>query len=94
MMSLQFGSTSPAMGLDRLIPFLARSIRIRREQLNKSHQALADDTGFSAEYLEFIEGGGTNFSMKTLSTIAEALRLAPSELVEAAEKLADEEGLS
>jgi len=78
------------MSLDRLLPYLAQSIRNRREQLNKSYQLLADETGFSAEYLEFIESGGTNFSMKTLSTIAEALRLPPSELVEAAERLADE----
>ena len=82
------------MTLDRLIPYLAKSIRIRREQLNKSYQVLADETGFSAEYLEFIEAGGTNFSMKTLSTIAEALRLAPSELIENAEKLAETDGIT
>jgi transcriptional regulator with XRE-family HTH domain len=82
------------MPLERLIPFLAQSIRIRREQLNKSYQALADETGFSAEYLEFIEAGGTNFSMKTLSTIADALRLAPSELIEKAEKLAESEDVN
>lgn len=80
------------MSIDRLIPFLAQSIRIRREQLNKSYQALADETGYSAEYLEFIEAGGTNFSMKTLSTIAEALRLPPSELIECAEELAEKDG--
>jgi transcriptional regulator with XRE-family HTH domain len=82
------------MSLDRLIPHLAQSIRNRREQLNKSHQILADETGFSAEYLEFIETGGTNFSMKTLSTIADALRLPPSELIAAAEKLADQDDVN
>ena len=94
MMSLQVGSSYFSMSLDRLIPFLAQSIRNRREQLNKSYKVLADETGFSPEYLEFIEGGGTNFSMKTLSTIAEALRLPPSELIETAEKLAESEELN
>jgi hypothetical protein len=91
MMSLQVRSSYFSMSLDRLIPFLAQSIRIRREQLNKSYKVLADETGFSPEYLEFIEAGGTNFSMKTLSTIADALRLPPSELIETAEKLAESE---
>lgn len=80
------------MSFEHLIPFLAASIRNRREELNKSHQALADDTGFSAEYIEFIETGGTNFSMKTLSAIADALGLATSELIEAAENLAERNG--
>lgn len=78
------------MPLERLIPYLAQSIRNRREALKKSYEVLAEETGYSPQYLEFIEGGGTNFSMKTLSTIAEALALAPSELIEAAEKLSDQ----
>jgi DNA-binding XRE family transcriptional regulator len=91
-MILHFYSLSLVpMSLARLIPYLALSIKRRRERLNKSHEQLADETGFSPEYLAFIETGGTNFSMKTLSTIAEALRLPPSELIEDAEKLSEED---
>lgn len=78
------------MTFERLIPHLAQSIKNRRTELALSHAALADLTGLSAEYLEFIESGGTNFSMKTLSTIAEALDTVPSELIEEAERLADQ----
>jgi transcriptional regulator with XRE-family HTH domain len=77
------------MSIERLLPYLAQSIRNRRLQLDKSYELLADETGFSAEYLAFIEAGSTNFSMKTLSTIADALNLPTSELIAAAEQLAD-----
>lgn len=77
------------MTLERMIPFLAESIKLRRGELRMTHEKLADVTGFSPEYLEFIELGGTNFSMKTLSTIADALGIPTSALIEAAEKLAE-----
>lgn len=77
------------MTFERLLPHLAESIKNRRTRLSLSHAELADLTGLSAEYLDFIESGGTNFSMKTLSTIAEALNTVPSELIEEAEHLAD-----
>jgi transcriptional regulator with XRE-family HTH domain len=78
------------MAIERLLPYLAQSIRNRRQQLEKSYESLADETGFSAEYLAFIEAGSTNFSMKTLSAIADALKLPASELIEAAEDLAEQ----
>jgi hypothetical protein len=47
-MSLQFCRLSLVpMSLARLIPYLALSIKRRRERLNKSHKQLADETGFS-----------------------------------------------
>ena len=83
-----------SMSLERLIPFLAKSIRRRREQLCLSHAEVASLTGLSPEYLEFIEKGSTMMSMKTLTTVADALRYAPSELIEQAEKLAESDGES
>lgn len=77
------------MSFQRLIPYLALSIRNRREALKMSHKALAELTGYSAEYLEFVESGGTNFSMKTLQMIADALDLPTSELIATAEQLAE-----
>ena len=77
------------MSIERLIPFLAQSMKKRREQLGLSLEQIADSTGYSAEYIAFVETGGTNFSMKTLKTIAEALRMAPSQLIRAAEELFD-----
>ena len=76
------------MSLERLIPYLAKSIKQRREQLCLSHDELAELSGLSPEYIEFIETGGTILSMKTLTVVAKALSYAPSELIERAEKLA------
>ena len=80
------------MSLERLIPYLARSIKKRRQQLRLTCEQIAEITGFSAEYIAFIESGGTdNFSMKTLKLVAEALRMAPSQLIRLAEDLAEAE---
>lgn len=77
------------MSIERLIPYLAQSIKKRRAQLGMTHENVAELTGFSPEYIEFIETGGTNFSMRTLKSIAEALRMAPSQLIRAAEDAAE-----
>ncbi|HEY9789113.1 MAG TPA: helix-turn-helix transcriptional regulator [Candidatus Obscuribacterales bacterium] len=79
------------MSIERLIPFLGQSMKKRREQLGLSLQHVADSTGLSAEYIAFVETGGTNFSMRTLKTIAEALRMAPSQLIRSAEELFESE---
>lgn len=89
MISLQrFPQVCKRMTLERLIPFLAKAIKNRREEIHMSHANLADATGLSPEYLAFVEEGQTNFSMKTLSTVADALGVPPSRLIEDAEQMA------
>jgi predicted transcriptional regulator len=80
------------MPLERLIPYLARTMKKRREQLGLSCEDLAKSTGLSAEYIQFVETGGNNFAMTTLKTIAEGLRMAPSQLIRSAEELCDKDG--
>jgi transcriptional regulator with XRE-family HTH domain len=77
------------MPLERLIPYLAKSIKKRREELGLSHEQLAEKVGLSAEYIAFLESGGMIFSMKTLHTVADGLNYAPSELIESAERMTD-----
>ena len=91
MISVQALLLPNAMSIEQLIPFLARSMKAHREKLGLSLNDLSQRTGYSAEYIEFIETGGTNFAMKTLKTIAEAMDTAPSQLIKAAEELADSE---
>ncbi|MEU2869805.1 helix-turn-helix transcriptional regulator [Streptomyces olivoreticuli] len=56
-------------------------VRVRREDLGKSQEALADDCGLHWTYVGQVERGRRNISLHNILKIAEGLKIDPAELV-------------
>lgn len=70
-----------------LSPWLARSIRERREARGLSQQDLARGTNLHRTYISLVERAVRNISVDALSVIADGLDLRPSQLLHYAERL-------
>lgn len=70
---------------DVIIKTLAKVIKEEREKQGKSQRVLADECAFQRSLLSRLENGLNEPKLVSLWTIAEALNLKPSELIEKVE---------
>jgi transcriptional regulator with XRE-family HTH domain len=71
---------------------LGDAIRIRREKLGLSQEALADAAGVHVTHLGGVERGVRNPNYTTIVRIADALGVSPGALITAADKLRADRG--
>lgn len=74
-----------------LLRYLSTVIQRRRQELAMSQDAVAELAGLSRTYFSDIERSRRNFSVVTLTAIAKALSTRGSNLLQAAEALANGE---
>jgi transcriptional regulator with XRE-family HTH domain len=65
---------------------LGNAIRARRESLDLSQEAFAEECGLHRTYISQLERGLKSPTVRTLTLIAEKLNLTPDELLRAALK--------
>lgn len=61
---------------------VGKNIRERRRELGMTQEELAAKAGIERSYLSNIEAGKKNFSLGVLDSIASALKIMPSDLME------------
>jgi len=71
---------------DIIFKTLAKVIREEREKQGKSQRLLADECSFQRSLLSRLENGLNEPKLVSIWTIAEALRMKPSELIKLVEK--------
>lgn len=64
---------------------LGDAIRARRHELKMSQEALADAAGINRTHMGEVERGKRNVSFLAIAKIAKAMKVAPSEIIAAAE---------
>jgi transcriptional regulator with XRE-family HTH domain len=64
---------------------LGDAIRARRHELKMSQEALADAAGINRTHMGEVERGKRNVSFLAIVRIARAMKVAPSEIIAAAE---------
>ena len=71
----------------RLTPQLALglAVKIRRQELSRTQEQLANDSGLHQRWISNVETGKRNPSYASLRRLADALGLTTSELIAAAE---------
>lgn len=69
------------MNTPRLANFIGRTVRRLRQERDFTLQALADESGISKSYLGDIEKGRKNPTTDVLEAIAQALGVAPRQLL-------------
>jgi len=69
-------STDP----DRLLRDLGRRIAELRADSNRTQEQLAEQLGVTPRYLQMVEAGEQNFTVKTLAGFADALAVTVPEL--------------
>lgn len=67
---------------------LAKAIRARREALDVSQEAFADQIGVHRTYYGAVERGKQNLTLKSIEKIANGLDISVSALFVAADKMA------
>jgi len=65
----------------RLSRTLVRTIRERRTLLGMTQEEIAHSIGVTARHYQKIEAGRVNVTLRTLCGIADALKIAPGELL-------------
>jgi transcriptional regulator with XRE-family HTH domain len=70
---------------DQYIKALCEEIKERRQDAGTSQEDLADQAAVHRTYISMIERKSCNFSMQIFFRIAQALDIAPLELMQAAE---------
>ncbi len=70
-----------AATLDQLLKDLGNRIQARRRLMNWNQQALADASGLDRTYVSALENGRQNLTVGALVKIAQALQLAPGDLL-------------
>ncbi len=69
---------------DPVLFAIGAAIRRARKGLGLSQEALAVDAGLDRSYMGGIERGEHNFAVMTVTKIADALKMSPSELFDLA----------
>ncbi len=69
---------------DPVLFAIGAAIRRARKGLGLSQEALAVDAGLDRSYMGCIERGEHNFAVMTVTKIADALKMSPSELFDLA----------
>lgn len=72
-----------AVNADRLIMEVGRRLAELREVRGLTQQALADALGKSMRYVQAVEAGGENLTLRTIAVFANALKVPPSAVLEA-----------
>jgi transcriptional regulator with XRE-family HTH domain len=70
-----------APGLRRQLQSLAANLRKRRLSLGLTQEALGECASMSSRYVQDVESGRKNITIKTLVALAAALRVQPLELL-------------
>lgn len=65
-----------------IVAIVARNVRLARQRLGLSQEALADAAGIDRTYVSGIERGVRNPTITVLAKISEALNTTPSALLE------------
>jgi len=71
---------------DQLLKAFGRKVREARERAGLNRAQLGDLTGLAPSYLFEIENEGANVTLKTLSKLAESLKLGPRDLLPESER--------
>lgn len=74
------------MADDRTKKILGATLRAFREQQELSRYALAQRSGMDSSWLRRFENGQSGIRVETLLTLAKALGISASEIIEAMEK--------
>jgi transcriptional regulator with XRE-family HTH domain len=69
---------------ENLYKIIANNIRNKRKQLHISQGQLAEKSGLSLDTIKSVEQGRRTMSLDTFLKIAEALKIAPQELINGA----------
>ncbi|MHB8523461.1 MAG: helix-turn-helix domain-containing protein [Limisphaerales bacterium] len=67
----------------KLIDIVARNVRVLRQQAGLSQEDLAELAGLHRTYVGSIERGERNVSLENIERLAKALKVPPSQLLEA-----------
>jgi transcriptional regulator with XRE-family HTH domain len=67
---------------DRLISEVGRRLAELREARGLTQQALADDLGKSMRYVQAVEAGSENLTLRTIAAFASCLKVAPLAVLE------------
>jgi len=68
------------MNFERLAKLVAENIRTIRKQRNFTQEKLAEASGLNYKFLQRVESGRSNITLKTISKISKALRIHPRKL--------------
>jgi len=71
-----------AVSADRLIHNVGRRLAELREARGLTQQALADQLGKTMRYIQAVEAGGENLTLRSIATFANALRASLSDVFE------------
>jgi transcriptional regulator with XRE-family HTH domain len=66
---------------------LGKAVRALRKEADYSQESFADAVGLHRTYMGAIERGEQNLTIKNIVRVAETLKIKPSELLAAAEKM-------
>jgi transcriptional regulator with XRE-family HTH domain len=69
---------------ENLYKIIANNIRNKRKQLHMSQSRLAEKAGLSVDTIKSVEQGRRSMSLDTFLKIADALQIAPQELINGA----------
>jgi transcriptional regulator with XRE-family HTH domain len=73
-----------ALTLETVLVHVAANLRRRREELHITQEALAEAVELELRYVQKIESGKQNMSLGTLVALANALKVAPADLLQPA----------
>jgi transcriptional regulator with XRE-family HTH domain len=74
---------------ENLYKIIANNIRNKRKQLHMSQSRLAEKAGLSVDTIKSVEQGRRSMSLDTFLKIADALQIAPQELINGKKELSE-----
>ncbi len=77
---------------DRLLRDLGRRIAELRAERDRTQEQLAEELGVTPRYVQSLEAGQENLTVKSLATLADALGVAVAELFKAPKSRAVRQG--
>lgn len=77
----ELGHDMPKQPISDAAATFGARVRSRRNELGKSQEGLADDSGMHWTFIGQVERGQRNVSLHNILKIADALQLDPAELI-------------